>query len=167
MIERMQIRPEWISFVERKAMISPMAAMILGLALSCMTTTHEETMQNDPEAETTLAAVNRFNEAFNKHDVNAVMEAMTDDCVFENTSPFPDGTRLEGQAAVRAYWEKFFQGSPTARFDTEDIYAAGNRCTVRWVYTKTKDGKPWHIRGVDVFRVRDGKVAEKLSYVKG
>jgi ketosteroid isomerase-like protein len=29
------------------------------------------------------------------------------------------------------------------------------------------DGQPWHLRGVDVFRVRDGKVAEKLAYVKG
>lgn len=127
----------------------------------------DDRMQQEPESSQTLLAINKFNEAFNRHDVDAVMNAMTDDCVFENTSPFPDGTRLEGQTAVRAYWEKFFQGSPTAKFDTEEIFVAGNRCTFRWVYTKTKDGKPWHIRGVDVFRVRDGKIAEKLSYVKG
>jgi hypothetical protein len=30
-----------------------------------------------------------------------------------------------------------------------------------------KEGKPGHVRGVDIFRVRDGKLAEKLSYVKG
>jgi ketosteroid isomerase-like protein len=149
-------------------MIQPMIALILGVALSSMAAiTDEGTMQSKPEIEKTLSAVTRFNEAFNRHDVDAVMDAMTDDCVFENTSPFPDGTRLEGRDAVRAYWVKFFQGSPTAQFETEDMFAAGNRCTVRWVYTKTKDGKPWHIRGVDVFRVRDGKIAEKLSYVKG
>jgi hypothetical protein len=38
---------------------------------------------------------------------------------------------------------------------------------VRWIYHKTKDGKPWHLRGVDVFKVVDGKVSEKLAYVKG
>lgn len=121
----------------------------------------------DSDAVATLAAVERFNDAFNRHDVDAVMAAMTDDCVFENTSPFPDGTRIEGQSAVRAYWEKFFQGSPTAHFDAEDVFASKDRCLVRWKYTKTKDGKPWHIRGVDVFRVRGGKISEKLSYVKG
>ena len=49
----------------------------------------------------TAAAVDTFNEAFNRHDVDAVMAAMTDDCVFESTSP-PFGERHEGQAAVRA-----------------------------------------------------------------
>ena len=121
----------------------------------------------DPRSSATLAAVERFNEAFNRHDVDGVMAAMTEDCVFENTSPFPDGTRFAGQEAVRGYWVRFFATSPTARFESEDTFAAGDRCTVRWIYRKTKDGQPWHIRGVDVFRIRDGKVAEKLSYVKG
>ena len=50
----------------------------------------------------------------------------------------------------------------------EDIYAADDRCTVRWVYNWVgDDGAPGHVRGVDVFRVQDGKVAEKLAYVKG
>jgi ketosteroid isomerase-like protein len=115
----------------------------------------------------TLAAVTRFNEAFNRQDVDAVMAAMTDDCVFEDTSPSPDGARYEGQAAVRAYWEKFFKANPDARFEAEDLFAGGDRCAVRWIYRKMRDGRPWHLRGVDVFRVRDGKVAEKLAYVKG
>ena len=149
-------------------MVRFMVMVVSTIALMSITLiSKDDRMQQETESSQTLVAVNRFNEAFNRHDVEAVMEAMTADCVFENTSPFPDGTRLEGHADVRAYWEKFFQGSPTAKFETEDIFAAGNRCTVRWVYSKTKDGKPWHIRGVDVFRVRDGKIAEKLSYVKG
>ena len=121
-----------------------------------------------PESGTaTLDVVNRFNEAFNRHDVDAVMRWMTDDCVFESTSP-PDGQRFVGQAAVRACWEDFFRSSPTAHFEAEEVIPAGDRCTVCWLYRWTDaDGTARHIRGVDVFRVRDGKVAEKLAYVKG
>ena len=116
----------------------------------------------------TLDVIDRFNDVFNKHDVDAIMALMTDDVVFENTSPRPDGERYAGQEAVRGFWERLFAGSPSARFDAEDISAGGNRCTVRWVYHWVdSEGKPGHVRGVDVFRVRDGKVAEKLSYVKG
>ena len=84
---------------------------------------------------TTLATIERFNEAFNRHDVDAVMALMTDDVVFENTSPPPDGERHEGQAAVRAFWERFFAGSPRAHFEAEEIFAAGDRCAVRWRYS--------------------------------
>ncbi|MBI2427211.1 MAG: nuclear transport factor 2 family protein [Ignavibacteriales bacterium] len=115
----------------------------------------------------TLNAVRAFNEAFNNHDVDRIMDAMTDDCIFESTAPPPDGIRFTGKKAVREYWEKFFAHSPDALFETEEIFADENRCVVRWIYRKTKDGKPWHLRGIDMFRVRDGKIAEKLSYVKG
>jgi cation diffusion facilitator family transporter len=115
----------------------------------------------------TRAAVDRFNEAFNRHDVDAVMAAMTDDCVFENTSP-PNGDRFEGQEKVRGAWEAFFAASPSAHFDAEDVITTGDRCVVQWRYTWTNDdGTIDAIRGVDVIRVRDGKVAEKLAYVKG
>ena len=126
------------------------------------------TAQLADEAAATWAAIDRFTDAFNRHDVDAVMAAMTDDCVFENTSSPPDGERYQGQAAVRAFWERFFRSSPHATFAAEDVFAAGDRCVVRWVYRwRGEDGAPGHVRGVDVFRVRDGKVAEKLSYVKG
>ena len=115
----------------------------------------------------TAEAVERFNEAFNRHDVDAVMAAMTDDCVFENTSP-PDGHRYEGQAQVRGAWEEFFAASPDAHFDGEDVIVAGDRCVVQWRYTWTNgDGSTSSLRGVDVLRVRDGLVAEKFAYVKG
>jgi cation diffusion facilitator family transporter len=115
----------------------------------------------------TAEAVERFNEAFNDHDVDAVMAAMTEDCVFENTSP-PSGHRYEGQAQVRAAWEELFAASPHAHFDGEDVIVAGDRCTVQWLYTwKNDDGSTGSLRGVDVIRVRDGKVAEKFAYVKG
>jgi ketosteroid isomerase-like protein len=122
---------------------------------------------SDPVGAATLATVERFNDAFNRHDVAAVMALMTDDCVFDSTRPPPDGERIEGQAAVRAFWEAFFARSPAARFEAEEVFAAGDRCVVRWVYRWERDGRPGHVRGVDLFRVRDGRVAEKLSYVKG
>ena len=113
----------------------------------------------------TLAAVDRFNDPFNRHDVDAVMAAMTDDCVFESTSP-PLGERIVGRDAVRAFWEQFFAASPTSRFDAEEMIVAGDRCIVRWVHVWAGDA-PGSVRGVDVIAVRDGKVAEKLAYVKG
>jgi ketosteroid isomerase-like protein len=106
--------------------------------------------------------VARFAVAFDRHDVDAVMDAMTDDCVFESTDP-PAGGRHAGRAAVRAAWTEFFRASGGARFETEEQFAAGDRVVVRWRYS-WGDG---YVRGVDVFRVRDGLVAEKLSYVKG
>jgi ketosteroid isomerase-like protein len=119
------------------------------------------------QAAETQAAIDTFNEAFGRHDVDAIMAAMTDDPVFESTGP-PDGHRAEGAAAVRAAWEDFFRSSPDAAFDAEETIIAGDRAVVRWVYHWTNgDGSKGHIRGVDVFRVRDGKVAEKLAYVKG
>lgn len=111
----------------------------------------------------TVLVIERFNAAFNRHDVDAVMALMTEDCVFENTNPPPDGARLEGQTAVREVWGSFFCDSPQATFETEEIFVAGDRGVVRWRYSWGSG----HVRGVDVFRVRDGKVAEKLSYVKG
>jgi ketosteroid isomerase-like protein len=124
-------------------------------------------MAADPVSDTTREVVNRFNEAFNRHDIDAIMRCMTSDCVFENTRPAPDGTRIVGQEAVRTFWEEFFARSPQARFETEDIFAAGDRCVVQWTYHWVRDDWAGHVRGVDLFRVREGKVAEKLSYVKG
>jgi ketosteroid isomerase-like protein len=111
----------------------------------------------------TEIAVDRFNTAFNSHDVQAIMALMTDDCVFESTGPAPNGARYEGQKAVAAVWEDLFRNAPSARFDAEEIITTDDRCVVRWRYSF--DGG--HIRGVDVLRVRDGKVAEKFAYVKG
>lgn len=115
----------------------------------------------------TLTAIARFNDAFGRHDIDGVMAAMTDDCVFENTVPPPDGERSMGQAAVRDAFAAFFASSPSARFKVEELFACDDRAVVRWVYHWDGADGAGHIRGVDLFRVRAGKVAEKLSYVKG
>ena len=114
----------------------------------------------------TRAAVDRFNEAFNRHDADALAPLLTDDTVFEDTSPQPDGKRIEGKAAVVEFWRGWFARNPDAKFEAEEIIVCGDRAVVRWVYQKMRNGRPWHLRGVDLFTVRDGKVAAKLAYVK-
>ena len=107
-------------------------------------------------------AVTAFNAAFGTRDVAAIMATMTPDCVFEDTSP-PDGRRHVGADAVRAAWAALFAASPDGVFRTEEVFAAGDRVVARWHYS-WGDG---HVRGVDLFTVRDGLVAEKAAYVKG
>lgn len=118
-------------------------------------------------AQTTRMVIARFNEAFNRRDADALEALLTEDTVFEDTSPPPDGRRIEGRAAVLEFWRGWFARNPDAVFEAEDMIVAGDRATVRWVYRKSRNGRPWHLRGVDVFTVRDGKVAAKLAYVKG
>ena len=119
------------------------------------------------QEQSTRTAISNFNEAFNRHDADALSGFLTEDTVFEDTSPAPDGHRIEGRALVTDFWRGWFARNPDAQFDAEEIIVSGNRAVVLWVYRKMRNGQPWHIRGVDIFTVRDGKVAAKLAYVKG
>jgi ketosteroid isomerase-like protein len=115
-----------------------------------------------------IQLVRHFNDALNAADVEGMMRFMTPNCVFENTYPPPDGARYEGQAAVRAFWEEFFRGSSGAKIVIEEIFALKDRCVMLWRYEWIgPQGQEGHIRGVDVYRLRDGLIDEKLSYVKG
>jgi ketosteroid isomerase-like protein len=116
---------------------------------------------------TTRTVVEQFNKAFNLHDADALASLLTDDTVFEDTSPVPDGKRIEGKTEVVAFWRGWFTHNPDAKFETEEMIVSGDRAVVLWVYHKIRNGQPWHLRGVDVFTVRDGKVSAKLAYVKG
>ena len=113
--------------------------------------------------ESGIRTVLAFNEAFNRHDVEGMMQLMSDDCIFENTDPAPDGTVYSGKVAVTKFWGDFFRESPQAHIEIEDIFGLGFHCVMRWKYT-WGDG---HVRGVDVFKFKDGLICEKLSYVKG
>jgi ketosteroid isomerase-like protein len=123
--------------------------------------------EHELQEQATRTIIDNFNEAFNRHDVNGLEALLTDDTVFENTSPAPDGRRIEGKPGVLDFWRAWFAHNPEARFETEEVIISGSRATVRWVYRKMRNGQPWHLRGVDVFSVRDGKVTAKLAYVKG
>lgn len=122
---------------------------------------------SQPTGATTRTVVDRFNQAFNRHEPEVLASLLTDDTVFEDTSPAPDGKRIEGKAAVVAFWRDWFERNPDAQFEAEEVIVTGDRAVVRWIYRKTRNGQPWHLRGVDLFKIRDGKVAAKLAYVKG
>ena len=115
-----------------------------------------------------LQVVIAFNEALNQRDVDTMMGLMSADCIFDNTSPAPDGTRYQGQATVRTFWENFFSTSSQATITIEEIFEVDNRCVMRWRYDWVDlEGKTGHVRGVDVYKLENGLIAEKLSYVKG
>jgi uncharacterized protein (TIGR02246 family) len=104
----------------------------------------------------------KFGNAWNDHDLDAALALTTDDVVFESTGPAPDGVRSEGRAAVREAWAPIF-ADVTSHFDGEDLMIDGDRVVQCWTY-RWADG---HVRGIDVFVLRDGLVAAKHSYVKG
>ena len=106
--------------------------------------------------------VGRFNAAWNDHDLDAAVALTSADCVFEATSPAPDGQRHVGHEAIRAAWEPIFD-DVASRFTVEDSFTAGQRVVQRWRY----DWVGGHVRGIDVITFSDGKVTEKLAYVKG
>jgi ketosteroid isomerase-like protein len=58
----------------------------------------EQNTQSQEQA--TRTTINSFNEAFNRHDADALAAVLTEDTVFEDTSPAPDGRRIEGKSTV-------------------------------------------------------------------
>jgi predicted SnoaL-like aldol condensation-catalyzing enzyme len=118
--------------------------------------------------ESAVRVVIAFNEAFNRHDVAGMMQLMSADCVFENTAPPPDGAVYSGKAAITQYWQDFFSQSPHAHIKIEKIFGLGIHCIMRWRYDWVDEaGNAGHTRGVDIFRVQNNLISEKLSYVKG
>lgn len=118
--------------------------------------------------ETAVRVVLEFHQAFNRHDVAGMMQLMSADCRFENTTPAPDGMVYVGKTAVTQFWQEFFRQSPQAHIEVEDIFGLGLRCVTRWRYDWVDaSGQKGHVRGVDIFQLKNGLICEKLSYVKG
>jgi len=118
--------------------------------------------------ESAMRVVLEFNEAFNHHDVPDMTRLISDDCIFEDSNPAPDGAVYSGKEAVTLFWEQFFRQSPHAHIEIEEIFGLGERCIMRWKYSWVDEAeKKRYVRGVDIFRVRNGSICEKLSYVKG
>lgn len=109
-----------------------------------------------------LEVVAAFGAAWAAHDLDGAMSLVSDECVFDATGPAPDGTRHVGPAAIRSAWLPIFT-DPSSQFDAEQTIDAGDRVIQLWRY-QWHDG---HVRGIDVYTVTDGRITEKLSYVKG
>jgi ketosteroid isomerase-like protein len=110
-----------------------------------------------------VEVVSTFGAAWTDHDLDAALALTTEDCVFEATGPAPDGIRHVGPSAIREAWKPIFDDAASS-FVAEEVFAAGaDRVVQLWTYSWATG----HVRGIDVFRVKNGQVTEKLSYVKG
>ncbi len=109
-----------------------------------------------------IELVEAFGGAWAEHDIDAALALVSDDCVFDATGPAPDGTRHVGPEELRRAWKVIFD-DPSSQFVPEETFAAEDRVVQRWRYSW--DGG--HVRGVDLIKIRDGKITEKLAYVKG
>lgn len=109
-----------------------------------------------------------FADAFNEHDVKAIMAHMTDDCVFEaSAGPDADGQRFIGQEQVKEAFEDVFSTYPDARWSKPRHFISGDRGFTEWTFTGTrKDGTKVEVTGCDLFTFKGGKIAVKNSYRK-
>ncbi len=119
-------------------------------------------------AQVTTDMLQAFADAWNHHDVDALMSFMTEDCVFE-ASAGPDvcGTSYAGRKAVRAGFSEVWATFPDAHWGNARHFVCGDRGVSEWIFTGTRaDGTRVEVNGCDVFTFRDGKIAVKNSYRK-
>ena len=125
-------------------------------------------MTNQPTDQGTVTLLQDFADAFNRHDVDALMSMMTADCVFEASGgDCADGERHDGQPAVRAAFAAVFEQYPDAHWGNARHFVAGDRGVSEWTFTGTgKDGTRVEVTGCDLFTLRNGKIAIKNSFRK-
>ena len=118
------------------------------------------------EIEESLA---RWQQAWNRHDLEGVMELMHDQILFENWT----GARVKGKARLRRAWSAWFANHGGFKFTEEETFVdetkqkALYRWQLRWPSLgKGYEGKPEHREGVDVLHFQDGKIVRKLTYSK-
>ena len=109
-----------------------------------------------------------FADAFNAHDINAIMSHMTEDCVFEaSAGPDYDGEKFVGKEEVRNAFEEVFRTFTDAQWNNPKHFISGNRGFSEWIFTGTKtDGTRVEVTGCDLFTFKDGKIVTKNSYRK-
>ena len=119
-------------------------------------------------AEITIQFLQAFADAWNRHDVDALMTFMTEDCVFE-ASAGDDvcGTRYSGYEAVRAGFAEVWATFPDAQWCNPRHFVCGDRGVSEWTFTGTRsDSARVEVHGCDLFVFRNGKIALKNSYRK-
>ena len=109
-----------------------------------------------------------FADAFNAHDLNAIMSHMTANCIFEaSAGPDFDGEKFTGQEEVRKAFENVFSTFPDAKWNNPRHFISGIRGFTEWVFTGTRtDGTKVEVSGCDLFTFEDGKIAVKNSFRK-
>ena len=107
-------------------------------------------------------------DAFNAHDVDAVLSFFTDDCVFDMPrGPAPGGLRLTGKDEVRRGIQSRFDGIPDIHYGDDRHFVCGDRGVSEWTIRGTQaSGERIEVRGCDLFEFRDGKISRKDSFWK-
>ena len=109
-----------------------------------------------------------FAEAWNRHDIDALMSFMTDDCVFASSAGLEVcGTSWIGRAAVETGFRQVWESYPDASWNSPRHFVSGDRGVSEWTFSGTgQDGRRVEVNGCDVFTFRSGKIAVKNSYRK-
>jgi len=125
-------------------------------------------MSQTPEADM-LALLCRFSAAWNRHDIDTLMDCMADDCVFHAVAG-PDimGRSFVGRDAVRVGFMLAWEACPDAAWLDGEHFVQGSRGVSETTFSGTRaaDGKRIEARMVDVFTFRDGKIAVKNAFRK-
>ena len=107
----------------------------------------------------------RFVDAFNREDLDAVMEFFADDAIYDEFN----GRRNVGKDAIRAAFKPQFSGAFGAmRFLDEDLFAdaESGKVMASWRCALAIKGEPTSWRGLDLLHFADGKITAKLTYAK-
>jgi steroid delta-isomerase-like uncharacterized protein len=116
-----------------------------------------------------LALLEKHTEAWNGHDLDALMSLFAEDCVFEASGGDEIcGTRYEGEGEVRTAFAKVFEAMPDAEWAGGRHYAlAPDYGVSEWTLIGTLiDGRRLEVNGCDFLTVRRGKIIKKNSYRK-
>ncbi len=111
----------------------------------------------------------RFGKAFNRGDIEGILACVTDDFEWRLAAgpDAPDGRIVRGKEAVRQALEERDREVAEMRFSETSVAVAGDTVFGCFRATgKTRDGRIIDRRGVDIYRIRDGKIALKDSYWK-
>ncbi|HEV2166129.1 MAG TPA: nuclear transport factor 2 family protein [Thermoplasmata archaeon] len=116
----------------------------------------------------TIETLKEILEAFNRHDLDAIMDYFSDTCTFDfPRGPEPWGERFVGKTAVRAGLARRFQGLPDVHYGEDRHWVAGARGVSEWLLTgTTRGGVKVRVRGCDLWEFEGGKVVYKDSYWK-
>jgi steroid delta-isomerase-like uncharacterized protein len=119
-------------------------------------------------SEVTVEMLDAFADAWNRHDIDALMSFMSDDCVFESSAgPDVCGTRYVGRDAVRAGFLDVWTNFPDAHWGNPRHFVHGDRGVSEWTLTGTRiDGARVEVHGCDLFVFQHGKIALKNSFRK-
>ncbi len=125
-------------------------------------------LMSQSKQKVTVEFLQSFADAFNAHDIKAIMSHMTDDCVFEaSAGPNVDGEKFTGQEQVKKAFENVFATFSNAHWGNARHFISEDRGLSEWIFTGIKsDGTKVEVTGCDVFTFKDGKIAVKNSYRK-